>query len=145
MILITNCRIDITRGVGFDNMMLITTKGGKDSIEARQGLRLGNHSRNCTGAAGTVFITRGDISASNSIRLDGAQIITYADESHNLDYKKKYGTLPTSKFGGNVEMNGSVIRSGGKLQFNRGVKFKDCPNRTYSGFVKNQYIRVGAY
>ena len=40
MILIINCNIDITRGVGFENMMLITTKGGKDSIEARQGLRL---------------------------------------------------------------------------------------------------------
>ena len=89
LILITNCRIDITRGVGFDNMMLITTKGEKDSIEARQSLRLGDHSRNCTGAAGTVFITRGDISATDSIKLDGAQIITYADESHNLAYKKK--------------------------------------------------------
>ena len=145
MILITNCRIDITRGVGFDNMMLITTKGGKDSIEARQGLRLGNHSRNCTGAAGTVFITRGDISAQSSIRLDGAQLITYADESHNLAYKQKCGSLPTSTIGGSVEMNGSVIMSGGNLRFNRGVKFKDCPNRTYAGFVKNQYIRLGTY
>lgn len=126
-------------------MMLITTKGGKDSIEARKGLRLGNQSRICTGVAGTVFITRGGISADSSVRLDGAQIITHADEGHNLAYKKKYGTLPISKIGGSVEMNGSVLMSGGKLQFNRGVKFKDCPNRTYSGFIKNRYIRLGTY
>ena len=29
MVLVTNCRIDITRSVGFNNMILITTKGAK--------------------------------------------------------------------------------------------------------------------
>lgn len=36
MVLVTNCRIDITKSVSFNNMILITTKGGKASIEARQ-------------------------------------------------------------------------------------------------------------
>ena len=36
MVLVINCRIDITKSVSFNNMILITTKGGKASIEARQ-------------------------------------------------------------------------------------------------------------
>jgi len=38
MYLFTDCRIDITKSVGFNNMILITTKGGQASIEVRQGL-----------------------------------------------------------------------------------------------------------
>ena len=63
MVLITNCRIDTTRGVGFNNMTLITTEGGGNSIEARHGLRLGNKSTACSSNIGTVFITKGGIDA----------------------------------------------------------------------------------
>ena len=139
MVLVTNCRIDITQGVGFNNMILITTKGGKDSIEARKGLRLGSKNTACSSFVATVFMTRGGISASNAIKLFGAQLITYADDAHNK------GSLPTTVLGGSVEMIGSSIFSGGNLRFNKSAKYTDCPNPTSKGLVKNDYIRMGVY
>ena len=139
MVLVTNCRIDITQGVGFNNMILITTKGGKDSIEARKGLRLGSKNTACSSFVATVFMTRGGISASNAIKLFGAQLITYADDAHNK------GSLPTTVLGGAVEMIGSSIFSGGNLRFNKSAKYTDCPNPTSRGMVKNDYIRMGVY
>jgi Flp pilus assembly protein TadG len=139
MLLVTNCRIDITSSVRFNNMTLITTKGGKDSIEARQGLHLGNRSTACSSNTGTVFMTRGGISAPNAIKLYGAQLITYADDAHNK------GSLPTTVLGGPVEMIGSSIFSGGHMRFNKSAKYTDCPNPTSRGMVKNDYIRMGVY
>jgi len=139
MVLITNCRIDITRGVGFNNMTLITTKGGSNSIEARHGLRLGNKSTACSSNIGTVFITKGGIDAKNSVRLYGAQLLTYADDDRNK------GQSLTTVVGGSVEMIGSSIFSGANMRFNKSVKFTDCPNPTSRGMVNNNYIRMGVY
>jgi hypothetical protein len=139
MVLVTNCRIDITRSIRFNNLTLITTKGGKDSIEARQGLHLGNLSTACSSNTRTFFMTRGGISASNAIKLYGAQLITYADDAHNK------GSLPTTVLGESVGMFSSSIFYGGNLRFNKSVKFTDCPNPTSNGMVKNNYIRMGVY
>ena len=139
MVLITDCRIDITRGVGFNKMTMITTKGGSDSIEARHGLRLGNKSTACSSNVGTVFITKGGIDAKNSVRLYGAQLLTYADDVRNK------GQSLTTVVGGSVEMIGSSIFSGGHMRFNKSAKYTDCRNATSNGMVKNDYIRMGAY
>ena len=140
MVLVTNCRIDITKGVSFNNMTLITTKGGKNSIEARGGLKLGNKSTACSSSTETVFMTKGGIEAKNSIKLYGAQLLTYMDGSSN-----NQNNLPTTILAGSVEMIGSSIFSGGHLRFNKSAKYTDCPNPTSKGMVKNDYIRMGVY
>lgn len=147
MILITNCKIDITRGVSFDNMMLITSNANAGAIDAREGLRLGSHSRNCTGQSGTVFMARGGFDVAGSIILNGAQLIAYADRNHNVRYKSRNKVFPTQEFKGNgrIEMRGSVIMSGGKLKFGKNVLFNDCSDRTYSGLIRNKYTRTGVY
>jgi len=68
MYLFTDCRIDITKSVGFNNMILITTKGGQASIEARQGWKLESKNTACSSFVATVFMTKGGISASNAIK-----------------------------------------------------------------------------
>ena len=139
MVLITNCRIDIARGVGFNYMTLITNKSGCNSIDARHGLRLGNKSTACSSNIGTVFTTKGGIDAKSSVRLYGAQLITYADNKRNEDQSL------TTFVGGSVEMMGSSIFSGANMRFNKSVKFTDCPFPTSRGIVKNDYIRMGVY
>ena len=48
-------------------------------------------------------MTRGGISASNAIKLYGAQLITYADDAHNK------GSLLTTVLGASVKMTCSSI------------------------------------
>ena len=84
-------------------------------------------------------MTRGGISASNAIKLYGAQLITYADDAHNK------GSLPTTVLGGSVKMIGSSIFSGGHMRFNKSAKYTDYRNPISKGMVKNDYIRMGAY
>jgi len=138
MVIVTDCRVDISRYVSFNNMMLITTKGGKDAIEARQGLRMGNKSTACSSDIATVFMTRGGIDAANSVKLFGAQLITYAENFGN-------SKLPKSLIAGGVEMIGSSVFSGGELEFRRSVSYRDCQQRTSRGFVNSDYIRTGVY
>ena len=84
-------------------------------------------------------MTRGGISASNTIKLYGAQLITYAHDAHNK------GSFPTTVLGGLVKMIGSSIFSSGHMRFNKSAKYTDCRNPTSKGMVKNDYIRMGAY
>jgi len=84
-------------------------------------------------------MTRGGISASNVIKLHGAQLITYADDAHNK------GSLPTTVLGGSLKMIGSSIFSVGHMRFNKSAKYTDGPNPTSKGMVKNNYIRMGVY
>ena len=93
----------------------------------------------CSSNVGTVFITKGGIDAKNSVRLYGAQLLTYADDDRNK------GQSLTTVVGGSVEMIGSSIFSGANMRFNKSVKFTDCPNPTSKGMVNNNYIRMGVY
>jgi len=139
LMIVTNCRIDISRYVEFVDMTLITSKGGRDSIEARQGLKLGSKAKACSTNTGTVFMTRGDIDVKRSVSLYGAQLIMYADDSANK------GQLPTAVLGGNVNMVGSSIYSGAGLRFTKSVNYVDCPHPVSKGIVKNDYIRMGVF
>jgi hypothetical protein len=84
-------------------------------------------------------MTRGGISASNAIKLYGAQLITYADDAHNK------GSLLTTVLGASVKMTCVSIFSGGHMRFNKSAKYTDCRNPTSKGMVKNDYIRMGVY
>lgn len=136
---VTNCRIAVARYVHFVDMVLVTDKDVKNSIEIRHHLKLGSKETACSSTTGTVFMTRGGIDTDKSIALYDAQMIVYADGSANS------ASHSTAVLGGTVKLVGSSIFSGGNLQFDKSVNYFDCPDPVSKGIVKHDYIRMGVF
>ena len=136
---VTNCRIAVARYVHFVDMVLVTDKDVKNSIEIRHHLKLGSKETACSSTTETVFMTRGGIDTDKSIALYDAQMIVYADGSANS------ASHSTAVLGGTVKLVGSSIFSGGNLQFDKSVNYFDCPDPVSKGIVKHDYIRMGVF
>ena len=78
VMIVTNCAVNVSNGVVFEDAVLATSSVAIDSIKATSGMRIGRND-NCAPGGGAQLVTAGGVSIPAGLEIYGGQILAKKD------------------------------------------------------------------
>jgi hypothetical protein len=110
VVIVTNCRTDVSAGVVFENAVLATTDTSTTSISGPNGVRVGKDD-NCDPGGGAQLVTLGGMRFTSGLRVYGGQLLAIKGIG--------FGSTP----GG---IKGALFMAGGEIKGASGATFDGC-------------------